>query len=180
MPESKDLVMNTGPIIALVAALGDLRLVRSLYRRAIVPFEVCREIQAGGISGFAAAQFQDAQWLEKWAHPIDITPYLLNQMDRGEAAVVQMALNEAISTVCIDESVGRRVARLPNLSLTGSIGILLRAKREGYYSFTMRQAIQRMKDKGIWLSGRVVEFALESAGETASLPGGITPCTWEG
>ncbi|MFP5269408.1 hypothetical protein [Coleofasciculus sp.] len=41
-------------------------------------------------------------------------------------------MNENIQTVCIDEIAGRRIARLSGLSLTGSIGILLRAKREGY------------------------------------------------
>ena len=50
----------------------------------------------------------------------------------GEAAVIQLALEENIQTVCIDEAVGRRIARLNNLSLTGLIGILLRAKISGY------------------------------------------------
>ena len=81
-------------------------------------------------------------------------------LDRGEAAVIQLALNEGIQTVCIDEVPGRRVARLSNLSLTGSIGILIRAKREGY-SFSMPEAIERMKKKGIRLSERVIRVALE-------------------
>ncbi|BAU65351.1 DegT/DnrJ/EryC1/StrS aminotransferase family protein [Stanieria sp. NIES-3757] len=34
-----------------------------------------------------------------------------------------MALHKNIQTVCIDEAVGRRVARLSGLSLTGSIGL---------------------------------------------------------
>jgi len=173
MPEPKDVVMNTGPIIALVAALGDLTVLRSLYRCVIVPFEVCKEIETGGFSGFGVAEFQDAQWLKKWPHPLGITPYLLNQLDKGEASVIQMAMNEDISTVCIDESAGRRVARLHNLSLVGSIGILLRAKREGY-PFTMRQAIERMREKGVWLSDRVVAFALDNSDEAFPSPGDTT------
>jgi predicted nucleic acid-binding protein len=65
-------------------------------------------------------------------------------LDCGEAAVIQLALNEGIQTVCIDEVQGRRIARLSNLSLTGSIGILIRAKKEDY-SFSMPDAIERMK-----------------------------------
>ncbi|WP_243714094.1 hypothetical protein [Nostoc sp. 106C] len=57
---------------------------------------------------------------------------LLNSLDLGEASVIQLALNKNIPTVCIDEAVGRGIARLSGLLVTGSIGILLRAKREGY------------------------------------------------
>jgi predicted nucleic acid-binding protein len=35
---------------------------------------------------------------------------LLNSLDAGEASVIQLALNERIRTVCIDESAGRRLA----------------------------------------------------------------------
>jgi len=49
--------------------------------------------------------------------------------------------------------------------MTGSIGILLRARKEGY-QFSMQAAIDRMKSRGIWLSQRVIAFALRQAGET--------------
>ena len=69
-----------------------------------------------------------------------------------------------IQTVCIDESAGRRIARLSGLSVTGSVGILIRARKEGH-QFSMREALQKMRRKGIWLSERVVNFALSQAGE---------------
>lgn len=40
-----------------------------------------------------------------------------------QPAVIQLALDKGIQTVCIDETVGRKIARLNNLTLTGSIGI---------------------------------------------------------
>lgn len=55
MPETKRIVINTGPLISLVAAMGDLAFLSSLYEQVLVPFEVCREIQAGGKNGFAIA-----------------------------------------------------------------------------------------------------------------------------
>jgi predicted nucleic acid-binding protein len=64
--------------------------------------------------------------------------------------------------VCIDEVAGRRIARLNDLSVTASIGVLLRAQREGY-PFSMLEAIDRMRERGIWLSQRVVDFALDRA-----------------
>jgi len=84
-------------------------------------------------------------------------------LDVGEAAVIQLALNEGIQTVCIDESLGRRMARLNGLLVTGSMGVLLRAKQEGY-PFLMREAIRKMKSRGIWISQAVEDFVLQQAG----------------
>ncbi len=166
MPEPPQLVINTGPILALVAALGDLEVLR-IYPRVLVPCEVCDEISAGGPKRFALTEFAAAHWLQRRTHPLDIMPVLLNTLDSGEAAVIQLALDEGIPTVCIDEATGRRMARLNNLNVTGSIGVLLRAKREGY-TFSMRDAIRRMKAHGIWLSSQVTAFALTQAGESTA------------
>jgi predicted nucleic acid-binding protein len=164
MPDKREIVINTGPIIALVAALGDLSLLRSLYQRLLVPYEVCQEILVGGPNGFAVNEFEEASWLQKWPDPLDIAPILINQLDIGEASVIQLALKEKIRMVCIDEPRGRRIARLSGLSLTGSIGILLRAKKEGH-PLSIQSAIQRMQERGVWLSEQAVAFALKQAGE---------------
>jgi predicted nucleic acid-binding protein len=144
--------------------LGDLTILTSLYTEVLVPFEVCQEILIGGSSNFAIAEFTDANWLQKQPNLLNISPLLLNSLDIGEASVIQLALNENIPTVCIDESVGRRIARLSGLSVTGSIGILLRAKQEGY-PLSIKQSIQQMINQGIRLSTTVIEFALKQAGE---------------
>ena len=160
MPDSKEIVINTSPLLALSAALGDLSVLQSLYQQVFVPFEVCQEIEKGGLSGFSVAEFKSASFLHKLDKPLIISPFLKNSLDIGEASVIQLALNNNIQTVCIDETVGRRIARLNNLSLTGSIGILIRASKEGYL-FSMRDAIKNMQARGIWLSDSVIKFALE-------------------
>jgi predicted nucleic acid-binding protein len=163
MHRTEEIVINTGPILSIVAALGDLDILQ-IYRQVWVPWEVCQEVLAGGPSGFAVSEFQAAQWLKTEASPREIAPLLANSLDPGEAAVVQLALDKDVQAVCIDEAAGRRVARLSGLSVTGSVGVLLRAKREGH-SFSMRDAIQRMRQRGVWLSERVVNFALAQSDE---------------
>lgn len=159
MPECRNIVVNTGPLIALIAAMGDLSFLSSMYERILVPFEVCREIASGGKTGFAISEFNAATFLGKQQDPLDISPFLANSLDLGEAAVIQLALDEGIRTVCIDEVVGRRVARLNGLDLTGSIGVLIRARKMGN-PFSMRKAIERMRENGVWLSEKVVRIAL--------------------
>ena len=164
MPDRKAIVINTGPLIALVAATGNLEILHGLYSRIIVPFEVCGEILAGGKSGFAVPEFQAAAFLEKQSSPATIGTFLRNSLDTGEASVIQTALDLGITTVCIDEAVGRRIARLNGLSLTGSIGILLHAKEEDA-SISIRSALVGMYRHGLWVSRDLADAAVKLAGE---------------
>ncbi len=164
MPETDKIIINTGPILALIAGLGDLTILNSLYKRVVVTYEVCNEIMAGGSTGFGVRKFNDADFLIKFDKPTIIQPYLRNSLDLGESSVIQNALDEKIQTVCIDETVGRRIARLNGLTLTGSLGIMIRAQKEGH-SFVLREAINRMQSQGIRLSDRIITFVLKQIGE---------------
>ena len=160
MPDPADVVVtNTTPLIALVAATGGLDILRAVYAKVIVPYEVVQEIQAGGKDFFGLDVFHQSSWLTLSQDPVQLPIYLQNSLDLGEASVIQTALLQGISRVCIDETVGRRMARLSNLNVTGSIGILLKAKSRGY-PISMSDAINRMNERGIWLSRDVIAFAL--------------------
>lgn len=43
MPETRSLVINTTPLIALSAAIGSLDVLKAMYERVIVPKEVVDE-----------------------------------------------------------------------------------------------------------------------------------------
>lgn len=164
MPKTEELVINTGPLLVLIAGVGDLSLLERLYKRVPVSFEVCQEIEAGGASGFGVSEFRRSSFIEKRSNFLTITPFPRNALDLGEASVIQLALDENIHTVCIDEPMGRRIARLNGLKLTGSVGVLIRAKKDGFV-FSVREAISRMQSQGIYLSQKVVDFALKQVNE---------------
>jgi len=160
MPDqAKVIVTNTTPLIALTAATGSLEVLRALYTKVIVPYEVAQEIRLGGKESFGLDVFEQASWLAISPQPVVLPAYLQNTLDLGEASVIQTALQHGVSRVCIDETIGRRVARLSNLSVTGSIGVLLKAKSIGY-PVSMQEAVRRMRERGIWLSDTVIAFAL--------------------
>lgn len=59
MPEqTKVIVTNTTPLIALTAATGSLEIFRVLYARIIVPYEVAEEIRAAGKEAFGLDVFE--------------------------------------------------------------------------------------------------------------------------
>lgn len=164
MPESKDIVINTGPLLAIIAALGDLSILNNLYRQVLVPFEVKKELTGHGSNRFGVAAFKDAHFLHIQPRSLSIPPILQNTLDSGEASVIQLALIKKIETVCIDETIGRRVARLYNLNVTGSLGILLKAKVQGY-PISIKHSIEQMQSREIYLSKSLIDFALKYAGE---------------
>ena len=113
MPEHKQIVINTGPLLALAAALERFSLLKDLYAAVHVPYEVCAEIRAGGSAGFASDLLQTESWLcTADAATSGIPSLLSNSLDAGEAAVIHYAMTQGIETVAIDEATGRRIARL--------------------------------------------------------------------
>lgn len=70
MHKPRRIVINTGPILALVSALGDLEILKVLYEEAYIPLEVCNEIMKGGTTGFAIKEFEQATWLIKQQNKI--------------------------------------------------------------------------------------------------------------
>ena len=61
--QPKQVVINTTPLIALNAATGNLDVLRCLYSKVIVPYEVAEEIRAGGRDSFGVDVFDQASWL---------------------------------------------------------------------------------------------------------------------
>jgi hypothetical protein len=92
MPDTQEIVINTGPILALVAAMGNLD-VLAMYNRVWEPLEVSQEVLAGGPENFAASEFAASTCLHRLETLIGIAPLLAKSLDRGEAAVVQVVLD---------------------------------------------------------------------------------------
>ena len=81
MPEKETIVINTGPLIALIAGYGDLSLLQKIYKRVLVPFEVCQEIKAGGTNAFGLKEFVQSDFMEKQSAPLEILQFLKNSLD---------------------------------------------------------------------------------------------------
>jgi predicted nucleic acid-binding protein len=162
MPPKLPVVIHTGPLIALATALNDLEVLAHVALRVVVPGEVFTEFVAG-------AHHDDTADKVRAATCCDIRPVfsalpspLLDMLDMGEATVIHTALTEGIATVVIDELKGRRVARLHGLQVTGSLGMLIMLYQQGVVP-SIEQAIQRIQDKGIFLSERIIQEAITAA-----------------
>ncbi len=165
MPQHRRVVVaNTTPIIAL-ALIGQLRLLGQLYVEVLIPPAVEDEILRGGASGVGVTESREATFIRITRLSDPSRADLLSDLDRGEAEVIALSQEVNADLVIIDERLARQHARRLGLKLTGTLGILLEAKRKGYV-VAVKPLIEQLVQRGIRLSDEVIAEALRLAGES--------------
>ena len=89
---------------------------------------------------------------------------LLSVLDRGEAEVIALALERQAKLVLMDELTGRKVAQSLELPVTGTVGILIRAKQKGLIA-EVGPLLEKMRHCGIRYSERFIRAVLHEIGE---------------
>lgn len=154
------IVVNTGPLIAL-ARIEALDVAGRLPYRFICPQEVRDELNRGLELGHPSIE---PSWLGVASLRERPSPLALSALDLGETAVIQLALEQGIGRVCIDEWKGRRAALAAGLQVTGVLGLLGRAKVLGLVP-ALRPLIERAVEEGIRYHPELVRQVLSAVGE---------------
>ncbi|WP_258085103.1 DUF3368 domain-containing protein [Thermococcus thermotolerans] len=158
------MVSNSTPLIHL-AKMGRLELLREFFGEVLIPEAVHRECVIEGKGS------RDSEIIEKadWIKVVDIKDETLKrslmlELDEGESEAIVLAIERKADLLLIDDYEGREVARALGLKVTGTIGVLLRAKFRGGVS-SMREELEKLKETGFWLSEELYKRILEEAGE---------------
>jgi predicted nucleic acid-binding protein len=85
-------------------------------------------------------------------------------LDPGEITAIALALSIPESTLIIDEVAGRRAASQLGIRMTGTLGILLKAKKQGVIS-SIRPLIQKLRSVKFWMSESLIREILIEADE---------------
>ncbi|HSG40589.1 MAG TPA: DUF3368 domain-containing protein [Thermoanaerobaculia bacterium] len=164
MPEEGSLVVvNATPIISLSLA-GHLDLLRHLYQEVLIPPAVRAEVLAGGRTGRGVEELKAADWVRTVPLQDPRRADLLSDLHRGEAEVIALAQEIGASLVILDERLARRHALRLGLTITGTVGVFLKAKEKGLVP-RIEPLIERILNHGIHLSPDLVHRALRLAGE---------------
>ena len=89
---------------------------------------------------------------------------LRSSLDDGESEAIALSLEIGADLVLLDDSDARGKARLFGLEITGTVGILLRAKKEKKIEF-LREDLRRLKETGFWIRDDLGMKLLEEVGE---------------
>ena len=162
MPEV--VISNTSPIFYL-HRLRLLDLLQELYQKIIVPKAVVAELETGRRQGEDVPEINSYEWIETRAIRSPQILGLSTDFGSGEAEVLALALEESESLVIIDEKLARKIASLRGLRVTGTAGVLLKAKQEGHIR-AVKPFLNRLQEIHFHLSDNVRTLILSKAEES--------------
>ena len=156
-------VVNASPLIFLSRG-GHLRLLRSVAAQLWVPRAVAEELRVRGADDVTASQLSSCSWLSI-RETADIPPTIMQWgLGPGESAVLAEVLGLPGSRAVIDDLAGRKCAASLGIPVIGTLGIVLRARRQGIIS-AARPVVEDLLRGGMFLSRSLLDRALALVGE---------------
>ncbi len=155
-------VSDTSPITNLIE-IGRFDILRSLFRTVLIPPTVFQEAT---FHEHVRRELEDADWIQI----VELTTnslytLLAERLDRGEAEAISLAVETSADLILIDEADGRREAQELGIVVTGLLGVLVRAKKQGLIPAVRPEINRLVLAADFWLGQDVINEALVLAGE---------------
>jgi predicted nucleic acid-binding protein len=146
--------------------IGQIDLLPALFAPVCVPEQVCLELDMGRVLRPDTINPRSLIWVELVAVSLVLIDSLPpNRLGTGERAVIAYAQAHHGCVAGMDDLRARQLAEAIGLKVTGTLGILLRAKQAGLIS-TVRPLVDDVTAQGFRLSPELHRDVLELAGET--------------
>ena len=159
-----DVICNTSPLQYLHQA-DMLELLPALVGQVYIPEAVQAELSEGRRRNVPLPAVEQLSWLT--VRPVrdpTLLP-LLTSLGDGEKEVLALGLETRSPLLLIDDRDARRYARALELEVSGTVGLLLRAKEQGVLD-AVRPVLDRLQSLRFWLNASTRQRVLERAGET--------------
>ncbi|MBD5532441.1 MAG: DUF3368 domain-containing protein [Lachnospiraceae bacterium] len=159
----RKVVVNSTPLIVL-CGIGRLDILQKLYQEIMIPTAVYQEVTV--IEDSACAQIKTS---ENWIHVEKIENHLEKKMYRaklhdGEVEVMILAQEREADLVILDDNAAKKTAKYLGLTVTGTLGILLKAKRQGIID-KIYPLLSELKQNGFYIDNALEKVVLEQADE---------------
>ena len=153
-------VANTTPLIAF-AKVDRLDILRQLYGELLIPEAVLTEVKYEP----ARTRVREASWIR--VLPIKGTAQrrmFSARLHAGEVDVMILAREVGADLVLMDDNAAKKTAKFMGLNVTGTFGVLLRAKREGIID-SVGELMDAIIADGFHASEGLRKLVLKKAGE---------------
>jgi predicted nucleic acid-binding protein len=149
----KAIISDTSCFIILTN-IGELALLYKVYGQILTTPEI-------------AAEFGES--LPAWVEIVEVKDkykqtILELQIDRGESSAIALALETPDSTVILDDYKARKIAERLGITLTGTIGVIIKAKLNGTIP-SVKPLLEKIKQTDFRLSPEIEAQALKEANE---------------
>jgi predicted nucleic acid-binding protein len=121
------IVSDAGPLIVLLKT-NNLSILQRLFIKIVVPKTVYQEITA---KKQEKQFFDNINWIEiKSAKNTELNALIEQLVDKGEAEAIVLA-KELKSCLLVDDAKARKFAKMLNVEVIGTLGLLKMAKNRG-------------------------------------------------
>ena len=154
MPGTYSAVVADASCFILLDKIDGLSLLENLFHSIITSVEVAEEFGK-----------PLPEWVQiKVVRDKNFQSALFLQVDAGEASAIALAAENLPSLLIIDDLKGRKLAQKLNLTITGTLGVILTAKREGVIPL-VRPFFDRIQATNFRVSATLLESILDKVGE---------------
>jgi predicted nucleic acid-binding protein len=160
---SSPAVVNASPLIFLSHA-GRIDLLQIEGPDVCVPGAVAKEIHHRGAHDPTVRILKSTSWLHEVELVQPASKVLAWKLGLGETAVLSWALNNPGSVAIVDDLAARRCAEVLEIPFIGTLGLVLRAKRQGVLP-AARPVVEELLAVGMYLSEKIIDQALALIGE---------------
>ncbi|MDZ4290236.1 MAG: DUF3368 domain-containing protein [Prosthecobacter sp.] len=160
------IVVADTSVILNLCQVGLQHLLHALFEEVFAPREVAEEFErvVNTYPLFGSLTFPDWILVRTPLQVLQVrAPWV--ELDRGESAAIELAIEQLADAVLLDEAKGRKVAEKLGLEVVGILGILLRAKQAGHLPLRRPALDDLQRRSRFWLSERARSQILELAGE---------------
>lgn len=159
----RKVVVNSTPIIVLCNA-GCFDLLHKLYGEISVPRAVYREVTFKEDSA-CRVLLDMPEWVKvcEVEKPADAR-LLSSRLHAGEVEVIELARSIAADLVVMDDRAAKKTAEYLRLAVTGTLGVLVRGKEQGYLP-AVAPVLERIKAQGFYIGEPIEQMVLKAADE---------------
>jgi uncharacterized protein len=163
----RKVIVNTSPLQYL-HQLGHLEVLQHLYGKIIAPSSVIGELMRGAEQGIDVPHCENYAWILKQAVRTRAYLPLVPRLGAGEKEAIALALEEQEAgnnvLVILDDGLARRFAAHAGLAITGTLGILLKARERGHIKAIM-PLVERLAQFGFRCDATTREHIRQLSGE---------------
>jgi len=149
----KAIISDTSCFIILTN-VGELELLQKVYGQIVTTPEIVAEFGEPLPEWVEIAEVKD-----KYRQTI-----LELQIDKGESSAIALALETPDSVVILDDYKARKIAERLGVTLTGTIGVIIKAKLNGTIP-SVKPILEKIKQTDFRLSREIETQALKEADE---------------
>lgn len=158
----KKIVINASPLILLCNS-GLSHLLPELFHDIVLPDAVREEILNGPHQDRAVRMLPTLPWLRKKT-VLSNTQVVRWDLGEGETAVLSFAAEYPEFTLVLDDMAAKKCAASLGLSTLGTGSLMILAKDQGLID-SVEDAMQRLRNAGLWISDNVINLLKNQAGE---------------